>query len=53
MWELLNTVSLEKSELINEMTKLKKLMTTNSKCKKEKINVFGFNWDWWFFTSMY
>jgi hypothetical protein len=41
VWELLNTVSLLKSETINEKIKHKKLITTNNNCKnvKDKILV--------------
>ena len=47
MWELLNTVSLLKSEAINEIISPKKLTKTKINCKKVKgiiflSNFFGF-----------
>ena len=37
--ELLNTVSLLKSEIMNEITKAKKLTTTKNNCKNEKDRI--------------
>ena len=39
MWELLNTVSLLKSELTKEKIKHKKLMTTKNNCKNVNDNI--------------
>ena len=39
MCELLNTVSLLKSELINDIIKQIKLKRTNKNCKNEKIKI--------------
>ena len=43
VWELLNTISLLKSEKIKDKTKLKKLMTTKKNCKNVNDKIFVSN----------
>ena len=43
MWELLNTVSLLKSEIIKEKTKQRKLITTKKNCKNVNDNILESN----------
>ena len=43
MWELLKTVSLLKSEIMKEIIKQKKLMTTKNNCKNVNDNILASN----------
>jgi len=40
VWELLNTVSLVKSEITKEKIRHKKLIITKNNCKNVKDNIF-------------